>query len=67
MKVRHEGEFVVGDFRNPDIFDGVLVGEILEGRVHFRGRGGGVGLPGGRRAHRAPTREGLPAPDIAVR
>ena len=30
-------------------------------------RGGGMGLPGGRRAHHDPTREGLPAPDIAVR
>jgi ATP-dependent DNA ligase len=37
VKVRHESVFVVGGFRNPDAFDGVLVGELVDDALHFRG------------------------------
>ena len=37
VKVRHEGVFLVGGFRNVDAFDGVLVGELVEGTLGFRG------------------------------
>jgi len=33
----HEGVFLVGGFRNVDAFDGILVGELVEGKLHFRG------------------------------
>jgi bifunctional non-homologous end joining protein LigD len=37
VKQRHEGVFLVGGIRNVDAFDGVLVGEVVEGRLHYRG------------------------------
>ena len=37
VKFRHERVFVVGGFRNPDAFDGVLVGELVDSALHFRG------------------------------
>ena len=37
VKVRHESVFVVGGFRNPAAFDGVLVGELVDGALRFRG------------------------------
>jgi hypothetical protein len=36
VKVRHEGVFVVGGFRNPDAFDGVLVREFRHVRSAIR-------------------------------
>ena len=37
VKVRHEGVFVVGGYRNVDAFDGVLVGEYVGDRLEYRG------------------------------
>ena len=37
VKVRHEGVFVVGGIRNVDAFDGILVGERVDGQLRFRG------------------------------
>ena len=37
VKVRHEGVFLVGGFRNVDALGGILVGERVDGRLHFRG------------------------------
>ena len=37
IKVRHEGVFVVGGYRNVDAFDGVLVGEFVGERLEYRG------------------------------
>ena len=37
VKQRHEGVFLVGGYRNLDAFDRVLVGEPVDGRLHFRG------------------------------
>jgi bifunctional non-homologous end joining protein LigD len=37
VKVRHEGMFVVGGYRNVNAFDGVLVGEQVGDRLDYRG------------------------------
>ena len=37
MKLRHERVFVVGGIRNIDAFDGVLVGEKVDGELRYRG------------------------------
>ena len=37
VKVRHEDVFVVGGVRNVDASDGVLVGEVADGHLEFRG------------------------------
>jgi len=37
VKVRHEGVFVVGGIRNVDAFDGMLVGQLVNGRLEYRG------------------------------
>ena len=37
VKVRHENVFVVGGIRNVDAFDGVLVGELADDRLEYRG------------------------------
>ena len=37
VKVRREGVFVVGGIRNVEAFDGVLVGELVDGRLEYRG------------------------------
>ena len=37
VKQRHEGGFLVGGIRNVDAFDGVLVGELVDGALRFRG------------------------------
>jgi ATP dependent DNA ligase domain len=37
VKLRHERVFVVGGIRNVDAFDGVLVGETIDGELLYRG------------------------------
>jgi ATP-dependent DNA ligase len=37
VKQRHEGVFVVGGIRSVDAFDGVLVGEMVDGELCYRG------------------------------
>ncbi len=37
VKLRHEGVFVVGGIRNLDAFDGVLVGQRVDGELRYRG------------------------------
>ena len=37
VKMRREGVFIVGGIRNVDAFDGVLVGEMVDGDLIYRG------------------------------
>ncbi len=37
VKVRHESVFAVGGIRDANAFDGVLVGENIGGKLHYRG------------------------------
>jgi bifunctional non-homologous end joining protein LigD len=37
VKQRYERVFLVGGIRNVDAFDGVLVGELVDGKPHYRG------------------------------
>jgi ATP-dependent DNA ligase len=43
VKVRHEGVFVVGGYRNVDAFDGVLVGEYVGDRLETAWLSGATG------------------------
>jgi bifunctional non-homologous end joining protein LigD len=37
VKVRHEAIFAVGGIRDANAFDGALIGEEIEGKLHYRG------------------------------
>src|SRR5262249_30169777 len=64
VKVRHEGVFVVGGIRNVDAFDGVLAGELVDGRLECRGCGGGSGGACSWACRAAPPP--FPRADVAV-